>query len=150
MNPPLTDEQVDAALDALTRPMFNWRMARANAQRGSDVALANARNEIRAILQDPRGEPPRVLERTIARARLEASRVRAGDRFTTEDGLRIRVTRVARDATWADIAVRSQDGAGWRKRQPLTPEGKLPYEVIRDEGGGLPAPTAGWIDECPA
>lgn len=44
--------------------------------------------------------------------------VRKGDEFVWH-GVEIRVARVAKDATWADIIVWPAAGPGWTKRQPL-------------------------------
>ena len=43
----------------------------------------------------------------------------------------IRVTRLARDRSWADIHVMMVNG-GWRKRQPLR-NGEFPFEVVAVE-----------------
>jgi hypothetical protein len=42
-------------------------------------------------------------------------------------GYLTRVTRVAKDHTWADIVIYT-DGGSWSKRQPLV-NGRFPYEV---------------------
>lgn len=41
---------------------------------------------------------------------------------------RIRVYRVAKDRTWADIHVTQPNGAFWSKRQPLN-NGRFPFFV---------------------
>jgi hypothetical protein len=53
----------------------------------------------------------------------------AGKRFRplAKLGYLIRVTRVAKDGTWADIVVYT-DGGSWSKRQHLV-DGRFPYEV---------------------
>src|SRR4051812_27845055 len=57
--------------------------------------------------------------------------VHAGDLYTAPDfaDAQIRVMRVARDGSWADIRVTPLSGArSWTKRQQLQ-DGQLPYRV---------------------
>jgi hypothetical protein len=35
------------------------------------------------------------------------------------NGVKILVTRTARDGSWADIRAKAEHGSGWSKRQPL-------------------------------
>lgn len=70
--PPLTDQQVEAVLNALTRPIYIWRMA--TGRRASEAARrarATAIQEARAILQDPVNGPQRAYEQARARATKE-------------------------------------------------------------------------------
>jgi hypothetical protein len=62
------------------------------------------------------------------------STLKAGDEFVAypecspRQRVFIRVTRVARDGSWADIACRTW-AVEWRKRQPLT-GGELPGNTV--------------------
>jgi hypothetical protein len=55
--------------------------------------------------------------------------IAAGKRYrpVARLGYLTRVTRVARDQTWADIVIYT-DGGSWSRRQPLV-DGRFPYEV---------------------
>jgi len=90
-----------------------------------------------------------------------------GETYVTDDGMRIDVTRVAADHSWADITVTQRGGASWNKRQPLQ-DGELPYKAHNLsiwEGDGLPdyddwtyladdslgmtmSELRGWLDSC--
>jgi hypothetical protein len=65
----------------------------------------------------------------------EPCAVKRGDEFVAYPSRRpaervfIRVNRVARDGSWADISACTW-AVGWTKRQPLT-DGKLPGETQR-------------------
>lgn len=129
MSARLTDEQVSAALDALTRPIYMWRMARNQPGRpGTDKTVRRALAEARKVFEDPAGEPERSREQAIARAR----RLRRGHQFHAPNhGIDILVTRVDRSEIprWADIQCTDSLGTTWRKRQPLSNTGWFPFGV---------------------
>jgi hypothetical protein len=68
-----------------------------------------------------------------------AERIKRGDRFVfrmpavPDQPVRIEVTRVARDGSWADIVCTPPAGAPWRKRQQLP----MPEHITRVENGEL-------------
>lgn len=57
--------------------------------------------------------------------------MKRGDRYQypgKEGPLKIQVTRVARDGSWADILVVGEYSQ-WTKRQKLRPDGTFPFDV---------------------
>jgi hypothetical protein len=69
--------------------------------------------------QFPTREEPVLIEREehVSPIPDRISTVKRGEHYRWE-GVRMVVTRVAKDGSWADIACASGDGQ-WRKRQPL-------------------------------
>lgn len=135
--PPLSDDQVALVLRALQRPMYMFQMAAANHRPGATTTYRRALQEARMILQDPVHGPARAQAAVLAQLKADTDRcnrpVKRGDVFwAPQQRLRITVTRVARDARWADILLTAPDGAQWSKRQPLKEDdGWFPFDVQR-------------------
>ena len=55
--------------------------------------------------------------------------VKGGCCYAPTFGMFVYVTRVAKSGEWADIRVSDNNGAEWRKRQPLARGGVFPFVV---------------------